>query len=144
MPLMEVDFEDVQGPIPAGTLVAFEITGAETKETQTDHSDMIVWTFTVFAPDEFAGRKLYRMDNLANRRMLKDSAGNPTDKPDVNAGKQARYYLQQFLTNVKAPYNPKNFDTEQAMHCKGTTKVKIEKFGDRDVNRPGDVMPFEG
>ena len=135
MATIDVDFENVEKLVDLGLYKA-EIFEATPKNNKTDGSTYISWCFTITEPGEFHGRKLFHNSNLADRK--KDSQGNP----DIDAQRKAAYYLREFLTTVKVPFNPKNFNTEDALHAKAIIKVGVKEYEGRNINEIVQIFPY--
>jgi hypothetical protein len=136
MPMIDADFEDIEKPLPVDSY-PFEVTGATMKQTKKDSSNMIMWELTVLSPPDYAGRKLWHNSNLSDNKKREDGT------PDKDAARKSRYFLKVFLDTIKCPYDPKSFDTEKAIHCKGIARVDIEEYEGRPVNRVKEILPYQ-
>jgi hypothetical protein len=130
-----VDFENVDKLVDEGMYKA-EIFEATPKNNRKDGSTYISWCFVITEPGPFHGRKLYYNSNLSDQKKLPDGS------PDVDAQRRAAYFLKEFLDTVKAPYEPGQFSTESALHCKAIIDVKIKEYEGRDTNNIDKVMPY--
>src|SRR5882724_4410498 len=143
MPRIDVDFSAVDEPVAPG-LYPFEVSSSRFTQTKgEDHSDMIQWELTLTKPGPFYGRKLTFYSNLANKKTAQLPDG--TVQLDVNAAKQANYYLREFLKTIKAPWDKQGFATEDAHHCKGIAKVELQDGQDgsgRKFNRINTILPW--
>jgi hypothetical protein len=134
MPRISVDFASMDKPADEGIYLA-EITGAMPKATKTDGSTMIAWEFTIIEPGANAGRKLTYFSNL------RDQAKNPDGTPDTEASRKAVYFLSQFLSAVRCPFDEGSFTTEDALNHKALVKIEHEQYEGRTQARIKEVMP---
>lgn len=136
MPRVEADFENVGKPFEAGQYLA-EIIGAQTKPAK-DGSVNIVWEFQIIEAGAAMGKRISFWSYLADNRKLADGV-----TPDKEAQERAAYYLKKFLTAIKCPYEPKQFDTEDAMHRRAVLKIKVENYQGDDKNTIEEVLPVQ-
>ena len=134
MARIEVPFDEVDKLIEKGVYLA-EICGATPKNAKSGNGLTVVVDFVIIEKGEWQDRKLPFWLNTMNEKKKEDGS------PDVEARRLANYYIREFMTAVKAPYEEKSFDTEELLRRKAMIQVEQGEYEGRANNRITKVMP---